>query len=69
MAVVEMELLFSMLILSFLETPLKIQSADQNEFTEIASEIINVTEHFETDFLECKANTAERIDKIERLIW
>ena len=69
MAVVEMELLFSMLILSFLETPLKIQSADQNEFTEIAYEMITVTEYFETDFQECKANTLERIDKIERLIW
>ena len=27
------------------------------------------TEHFATDFQEFKASTAERIDKIERLIW
>ena len=54
---------------SFLETPPRIQSADQNELTEIAYEMINVTEHFATDFQEFKARTAERIDKIERLIW
>ena len=28
-----------------------------------------VMEHFVTDFQESKANTAERIDKIERLLW
>ena len=27
------------------------------------------TEHFASDFQEFKASTAERIDKIERLIW
>ena len=47
---------------------LRIQSADQNELTEIAYKMINVTEHFTTDFQELKANIAERIDKIERLI-
>ena len=31
--------------------------------------MINVTEHFATDFQEFKASTAEWIDKIERLIW
>ena len=31
--------------------------------------MINITEHFATDFQEFKASTAERIDKIERLIW
>ena len=55
---------------SFLETPSRIQSADQNELTEIAyDEMINVMEHFVTDFQEFKASTAERIDKIERLLW
>ena len=55
---------------SFLETPSRIQSADQNELTEIAyDEMINVMEHFVTDFQEFKASTAERIDKIERLSW
>ena len=50
MAVVEMESLFSTLMPSFLEAPLRIQSADQNELTEIAYEMINVMEHFVTDF-------------------
>ena len=54
---------------SFLETPSRIQSADQDELIEIAYEMINVTEHFATDFQEFKASTAGRIDKIERLIW
>ena len=54
---------------SFLETPSRIQSADQKELTEIAYKMINVTEHFATDFQRFKASTAERIDKIERLIW
>ena len=54
---------------SFLETPPRIQSADQNERTEIAYEMINVMEHFVTDFQEFKASTAERIDTIERLLW
>ena len=69
MTVVELELLFSTPMLSFLEIPLRIQSADQNELTEIIYEIINVMERFATDFQELKASTAERIDKAERLIW
>ena len=64
-----MESLFSTPMPSFLETPSRIQSADQNELTEIAYEMINVMEHFVTDFQEFKASTAERIDKIERLSW
>ena len=68
MAVVEMELLFSTPMPSFLETPSRIQSADQNELTEIAYEMIIVLEHFVTDFQEFKASTAKRIDKIERLL-
>ena len=64
MTVFEMDSLFSAPMLSFL----RIQSADQNELTEIAYKMINVTEHFTTDFQELKANIAERIDKIERLI-
>ena len=69
MAVVEMESLFFTLMPSFLETPLRIQSADQNELTEIAYEMINVMDDFVTDFREFKASTAEKIDKIERLSW
>ena len=69
MSVVEMESLFSTLMPSFLEKPPWIQSADLNELTEIAYEMINVMEHFVTDFQEFKASTAERIDKIERLLW
>ena len=53
---------------SFLEEPSRIQSADQNELTEMAYKMINVTEHFAPDFKEFKASTAERIGKIERLI-
>ena len=68
LAVVEMESLFSTPMPSFLETPSRIQSADQNELTEIAYEMINVMEHFVTDFQEFKASTAERIDKIERVM-
>ena len=68
-AVVEMESLFSTRIPSFLETPSRIQSADQNKLTKIAYEMINVMEHFITDFQEFKASTAERIDKIEWLLW
>ena len=63
MAVVEMESLFSTPMSSFLETPSRIQSTDQSELTEIAYEMINVMEHFVTDFQEFKASTAERIDK------
>ena len=55
-------------MLSFLEKPLRIQSADQNEFTEIAYEMLNVMEHFATNFQEFKTSLAERFDKIERLI-
>ena len=69
MAVVEMESLFSTPMPSILETPLRIQSADQKELIEIAYEMINIMEHFVTDFQEFKASTAERIDKIERLLW
>ena len=69
MAVVEMESLFSTPMPSFLETPLRIQSADQNELTEIAYQMINVMEHFITDFQEFTVSTAERIDKIEHLFW
>ena len=53
----------------FIETPSRIQSADQKELTEIACEMINVMEHFVTDFQEFKASTAEKIHKIERLLW
>ena len=69
MAVVKMEPLFTTPMSSFLETALRIQSADQNELTEIAYKMINVMEHFVTDFREFKASTAEKIDKIERLSW
>ena len=50
------------------ETPPRIQSADQNELTEITYEMINVMEHFVTDFQEFKASTAKKIDKIEDLL-
>ena len=56
--VVEMESLFSTPMPSFLETPSRIQSADQKELTEIAYEMNLI-----------KTSTAERIDKIECLIW
>ena len=69
MAVVEMESLFSTPMPSFLETPPRIQSVDQKELTKIAYEMINVMEHFVTDFQEFKASTAEKIHKIERLLW
>ena len=52
-----------------LRAPLRIQSADQNELTEIAYEMINVMEHFAIDFQEFKASTEERIDEIELLSW
>ena len=64
-----MESLFFTPMPSFLETPSRIQSADQKELTEIAYKTINVTEHFATDIQRFKASTAERIDKTERLIW
>ena len=62
MAVAETGSLFSTAMLSFLETPSRIQSAHQKELTEIADEIINVTEHFPTDFQEFKASTYYRKD-------
>ena len=67
MVVVEMESLFSTPMPSFLETPPRIQSVDQKELTKIAYEMINVMEHFVTDFQEFKASNTEKIDKIERL--
>ena len=67
MAVVEMESLFSTPMPSFLETPSRVQSADQNEFTGIAYEMVNVTEHYVIDFQEFKVSTTARTDKIERL--
>ena len=69
MAAVEMESSFSTPIPSFLETPSKIQSDDQNELNEIAYEMINITEHFATDFQEFKASITEKIDKIQLFIW
>ena len=68
MVVVEMELLFSTPMPSFFEILSRIQSADQNELTEIAYEMINVTVHFATNFQQFKASTVKRIDRIERLI-
>ena len=59
-----MESLFSTLMSSFLEAPLRIQLADQNELTEIAYKMINVMEHFKTDFQEFKAIIAEAIDNV-----
>ena len=69
MPVVEMESLFPTPLPSFLETPSRIQSGDQNELTEIASKMINVMEHFVNDFEEFKTSTAEKTDKTERLSW
>ena len=60
--------MFSTSTPSFLETLSRIHSSDQNGLTQIAYEMTNVTEHFATDFLQFKANTAKRIDKTERLI-
>ena len=68
MVVVEIESLFSTPMPSFLEISSRIQSADQNELTEIAYEMINVTVHFATNFQQFKASTVKRIDRIERLI-
>ena len=67
MAVVEMESLFSTLMPWFLETLSGIQSAYQNELTEIAYKIINVMEHFITDFQQFKAIITGAIDKMECL--
>ena len=69
MAVVKMESFFSMPMPSFLETPLRIQSAGQNELVQIAYKMINVMEHFASYFKEFKASTTKRIDKIECLVW
>ena len=63
-----MESLFSTPMQSFLETLLRIQSANQNKPTKIADEMI-VMEHFATDFQKFKASTAEKIDKTELLLW
>ena len=68
MAVLEMQSPFSTPMPSFLETPSSIQSADKNELTEMAYEMINVTQHIFTDFQKFKASTTEKIDKIELLI-
>ena len=46
MAVAGIDSLFSTPMPIFLEIPSRIQSTDQNDFTEIAHEMINVTEHF-----------------------
>ena len=59
-----MKSLFSTLMSSFLEAPLRIQLADQNELTEIAYKMINVMEHFKNDFQEFKAIIAEAIDNV-----
>ena len=59
-----MESLLSTLMSSFLEAPLTIQSADQNELTEIAYKMINVMEHFKTDFQEFKAIIVEATDNV-----
>ena len=76
MAVVKTESLFFTPMPSLLEKPSRIQSADQNELTEIAYDMIDLAEDFATDFQEFKTITAERIeplyrapDKIEPLIW
>ena len=66
MAIVQIESLFFSPMLSFLEKPSRIQSADQNEFTQIPYKM--VMEHFATYFQEFKTSLAERIDNIERLI-
>ena len=68
MAVVEMESLLSTPMPSFLETLSRIQSAEQNQLTEIAYEMTNVMEHCATDFQEFRVSNAGRIDKIEHLI-
>ena len=69
MAVVEMKSLFSTPMPSFLETPPRIQSVDQNKLTEWAYEMINSMEPFVTDFQEFTSSTAEKIAKVERLLW
>ena len=66
MAVVKTESLFFTPMPSLLEKPSRIQSADQNELTEIAYDMIDLAEDFATDFQEFKTITAERI---EPLIW
>ena len=68
MAVVEMKSLFSTQMLSMLETPSRNQSTHQDEVTEINYDMINVMEHFVTDFQEFKVTIAERINKIEYLL-
>ena len=60
-----MESLFSTPVPSFLKTLPRIQSADQNELTEIAYEMINVTEHFATDFQAFKASAVMGHDTVQ----
>ena len=45
-----MESVFSTPMPSFLETPPRIQSANQNQLTKIVYKMINIMEHFVTDF-------------------
>ena len=61
MAVVEMESLFSTPMPSILETPPRIQSADQNQLTQIVYKIINIMEHFVTDFQEFNPISTSRV--------
>ena len=46
MAAAEIDSLFSTPMPIFLEIPSRIQSTDQNHFTELAHEMINFPEHF-----------------------
>ena len=50
MAVVEMESVFSTPMPSFLETPPRNHSSNQNQLTKIVYKMINIMEHFVTDF-------------------
>ena len=63
MAVVEIKSLFSTPMPSFLEIPSRIQSADRNELNATAYEMINVMEHFVTDFQEFKASMQKGLIK------
>ena len=54
-----MESLFFSSIPSFLEIPSRIQSVHQNKLIKIAYEMINITEHFATDFQEFKASATK----------
>ena len=68
MTAVKMEWLFYTPMPSVMDIRLRIQSAGQNKITEIAYEMINVTEHFANNFQEFKTSIVEWIDKIEHLI-